>query len=450
MNMKKLSILFSIALLLSSSCSKEWLEEKQDVKLVVPTTLNDLDLLLNVSTFEQDGRGSTENSSDDADYTEAQFNSLPFPFQRNLVTWTVKEFEQLANNQNEWSIAYSQIQICNVVLTQLDKIDRNENNRVLYDRVKGTALYHRSRQFLNLAMTFCKYYEAVSSKTELGIPLKLTDNLDERIYRSTLEETYQRIILDLRAAALILPVEKKSQTHIAKGGAYALLARALLYMDNFQEAKNAAASSYSYHNYIEDYNLINASSSRPLNIESEEMHIPLSPRMAVGYPTAGRINQDLYNSYNENDLRKVLFFRKETDGRYSFKGHYRAALFSGTSTPEVLLINAECRARLGDNQGAIDQLNVLLAKRFKTGQFVPYSAGTTSETLDLILSERRKELLTRCLRWQDLKRLNRDPDHAKTIIRKIGNKEYSLAPNDPKYVLPIPQFVINFNNLTQN
>ncbi|KKO89177.1 hypothetical protein AAW12_23935 [Sphingobacterium sp. Ag1] len=443
-------IAIGIAFILLNACSKEWLEEKQNVKLIVPTTLNDLDLLLNISTFEQDGRGSTEMSSDEADYTVDQFNALPLAFQRNLATWNVTVYEELAGIQNEWNVAYSQVQICNVVLTALKKIDRTANNELLYDRLRGTALYHRSRQFLNLAMTFCKYYDEDNSKTDLGIPLKLTDDIGEQIYRSTLGETYQRIVEDLIIASETLPVEKISQTHIAKGGAYALLARTYLYMDEFQKAKDASDSSLKYHNYVEDYNTVNPAGSRPLSIQSKEMHIPLSPRMSVNYATVGRINQDLYNSYQGNDLRKVLFFKKEADGRFSFKGHYRPAMFSGTSTPEVMLIGAESRLRLGDINGAIDQLNTLLIKRFKTGKFVPYNGGTADVTLDIILNERRKELLTRCLRWQDLKRLNRDPRYAKTLTRKIGDQIYSLPAGDPRYILPIPQFVINFNGIAQN
>lgn len=449
--MKKiLPFYLSVALLLLNSCSKQWLEEKQNIKLIVPTTLNDFDLLLNVSTFEQDGRGSTEMSSDEAEYTVEQFNALPLSFQRNLATWNVTVYEELPTIQNEWNVAYSQIQICNVVLTGLNKIERNENNKITHDRIRGTALYHRSRQFLNLAMTFCKYYDENVAKSELGIPLKLTDDIEERISRSTLEETYQKIVMDLKVSAGILPVEKISFTHIAKGGAYALLARTLLYMDKYQEAKNAADSSFKYHDFIEDYNTLNPSATRPLNIQSKEMHIPLNPRMSVNYATVGRISQDLYNSYDENDLRRILFFRKELDGKYSFKGHYRAAMFSGTSTPEVLLIGAESRVRLGDDSGAIKQLNLLLQKRYKTGQFVPYSAKSSSQNLEIILKERRKELLTRCLRWQDLKRLNRDPRFSKTLTRNIGEESYSLPPGDPRYILPIPQYVIDFNGVIQN
>ncbi|MGE6397370.1 RagB/SusD family nutrient uptake outer membrane protein [Chryseobacterium scophthalmum] len=449
--MKKLSYMILIGMLnfLLGGCSKEWLEKKQDVKLIVPTTLNDLDMLLNTG-FDSDGRGSTENSTDEAVYTLDQFNALNYSFQRSLATWSVNEFEQFSPDQNEWDIAYKQIQTCNVVLKALEKVNRTKENADLYDRIKGTALYHRSRQYLNVAMTFCKYYEPSSATKDLGIPLKFSDDIDEPIVRSSLEQTYKRIVEDLKLSGLLLPIQKLSYTHIAKGGAYALLSRSLLFMDKFQEAKAAADSSFAYHYFIEDYNTINSVPSRPLNIQSKEMHIPINPNMPVGYPTRARINEELYNSYDQNDLRKVLFFKKEADGMFSFRGHYLAAMFSGTSTPEVLLIGAECRVRLGDVNGAMDLLNLFLKKRFKNGTFMPLAAKNKEEALDIVLQERRKELLTRCLRWQDLKRLNRDPRYAKTLERIIGTQTFKLPPNDARYVLPIPQYIINYNGIEQN
>lgn len=449
--MKKLNFitLISAFCFLFGSCSKDWLEKKQDVKLIVPTTLNDLDMLLNTG-LDDDGRGATENCTDEAVYTIEQFNALNYSFQRSLAKWNVTEFEQLSPDQNEWDIAYKQVQICNVVLEALDKVNRTNENANLYDRIKGTALYHRSRQFLNLAMTFCKYYDQSSAKKDFGIPLKLSDDINEPIVRASLENTYQQIVKDLRLASLLLPVQKLSYTHIAKGGAYALLSRSLLFMDRFQEAKAVADSSYNYHSFVEDYNNISSAPSRPLNIQSKEIHIPVNPRMAVSYPTKGRINDELYDSYNQNDLRKVLFFKKETDGKFTFRGHYLAAMFSGTTTPEVLLISAECSARLGDVGGAMTKLNLILQKRFKNGTFVPLEVQNKEEALDIVLKERRKELLTRCLRWQDLKRLNRDPRYAKTLVRTIGTQVFKLQPNDPRYVLPIPRYIIKFSGIEQN
>lgn len=437
-------------LIVTSSCSDEWLDEKQNIKLIVPTTLNDLDFLMNSNQLEYDGRGASEMSSDEAEYSSEQFNALPLAFQRSLATWTVTEFEQLGQNQDEWDISYSHIQICNIVLTALAKTERTEENKKIYDRIKGTALYHRSRQFLNLAMTFCKYYDPVSAPNELGIPLKLTEDIDEPIFRANLEETYKRIIEDLTSACQLLPIEQISQAHIVKGGAYGLLARAYLYMDQYEQARIAADSSFKYHSFIENYNDLDASLTRPLNIQSEEMHIRLVPRLSISYATNGRINQELYNSYHDNDLRKVMFFRAEADGKFSFKGHYMPALFTGTTTAEVLLISAECKARLGDIDGAMGSLNLLLEKRFETGTLTPVYPQTQLEALSIILLERRKELLTRGLRWQDLKRLNRDPQHAKTLTRIIGSETFTLPPNDPRYILPIPQYIINYNGIQQN
>lgn len=444
-------IIIIYILFLSSGCSKEWLEKKQDVKLIVPAELNDLEMLLNSPSFIYDGRGASEMSSDDAIYSTEQFNALSRDFLRDLATWQVSEFIQYGTaNQDEWDISYNQIQICNVVLSTLEKISRTNENGNLYDRIKGTALYHRSRQFLNLSMTFCKYYDHSTAKTDLGIPLKLTDDIEEPIFRASLEDTYQRILFDLKLSCNLLPAQKVSLTHIAKAGAYAMLARANLFMDQYEEAKMASDSSYKYHNFIEDYNSINSTVSRPLNLQSKEMHIPLEPRIAVSYATTGRINNTLFNSYDQDDLRRSLFFKLESDGKYSFRGHYRSALFSGTTTPEVLLISAECYARLGNIDVAMQKLNLILEKRFKKGTFVTRKASTTNEALDMILLERRKELVTRCLRWQDLKRLNRDTRYAKTLERSIGTQHYILPPNDPRYVLPIPQYIINFNTIEQN
>ncbi|RKF37151.1 hypothetical protein BCY89_05730 [Sphingobacterium siyangense] len=442
-----------LTILLTISCTKKWLEEKQDIKLIVPTTLNDLDLLLNADLFQYDGRGGVETSSDDYEFTTTQFNQLPSSFDRDFITWQRnRDFENLVPvQQNEWKCAYSQIQVCNVVLKRLGSIARNSSNEVEYDRIKGTALYHRAKQFLNMAMTFCKYYDKSTSSRDLGIPIKLDDDIEEPVNRATVELTYQRIITDLQESAKDLPIAQPDYSRVARAGAFALLARTFLYMDNYKEAINAADSTLKYNSLVQDLNLItNTSGSRPLNIQSKEIHVRGVMVKASSNASIGRINTTLYNQYTDNDIRKILFFRKEQDGKVTFRGHFLNNLFTGTTTGEVLLILAESKARLNDTEGAMEALNKLAFNRYKKGNFVPFTATNETDALGKILQERRKELLTRGLRWQDLKRLNRDPNYAKTLIRSIGNEVFTLPPSDPRYVLPIPQFVINFNHIEQN
>src|SRR5690606_14105810 len=110
------------------------------------------------------------------------------------------------------------------------------------------------------------------------------------------------------------------------------------------------------------------------------------------YPPAPKIERGLLKSYHEDDLRKSLFFVTNNDGTFSYKAGYNGddGLFNGLATDELLLIRAECFARLGKTSQAILDLNALLAKRWKSGSFVPFTARTSEDALKIILEERRK------------------------------------------------------------
>ncbi len=68
-----------------------------------------------------------------------------------------------------------------------------------------------------------------------------------------------------------------------------------------------------------------------------------------------------------------------------------------------------------------------------------------------ILEERRKELpFTGQLRWEDLRRLNKDQRFAKILVRTIAGNEYQLLPNSKRYVFPIPDIEIELSGIPQN
>ncbi len=438
------------SIFLSMSCDKEWLDEKQDIKLIVPSTLSDMELLLNEDVFQLDARGASEIACDDYEFTSEQFNSLYNGVDRDMITWKSMEIPKYGDKSlDEWDLSYSEIQITNIVLEGLEKIQLNESNKLQFNRIKGTALYHRAKQHLNLVMTFCKYYDKESADIDPGIPLKLSSNINEKVIRASLENTYSKIILDLKQAANLLPSTQSNQTFIAKGGAYGLLARTYLFTDNYIEALNASDSSYKYHNYIENYNNVSGTPSRPfLNIYTKEMHVLGILRKQAENFSVGRISKELYDMYDQDDLRKTLFFRINSDNKPTFRGSYRGGqLFSATATDEILLIKAECSARLNKPSEARNALNILLQNRFKSGKYNPISTSDNNELLDISIRERRKELLARGVRWQDLKRLNRDARYATTLTRKIGNEVFTLAPNDAKYIFPIPKYIKNFTGI---
>lgn len=84
-----------------------------------------------------------------------------------------------------------------------------------------------------------------------------------------------------------------------------------------------------------------------------------------------------------------------------------------------------------------------------SGTFIPFSANSRKEAIELILNERRKELIFRNLRWMDLKRLNKEGANI-TVTRILDNVKHTLIPNDNRYALPLPPDVINLSGMQQN
>lgn len=444
-----------ILVVILSSCKKDWLEEKRDISIIVPTTLKDIDLLLSrEGMLHWDGRGIGEVSADDANINTTQYNALPVTFEQNALIWKREGFWDNWPAVKEWDGAYNQVFYSNIVLETLQQIQRNETNAKEYDTYKGTALYMRARAFLNLAMTFCKYYDASTASNDLGVPLKLTSNINEKITRTSLQATYDRIVVDLTEATGLLPNTVLSKYRPTKAAAYGLLARCYLFMDRYNEALQAANSSYALQSFLLDFNTLNPTASQPVPTTSDEIHT--IGNMVDGYYTFiqsgnSSIDNALYASYESNDLRKSVLFMVRPDGAVYFKARWSpSGLFASTAVNEMLLIRAECKARQNDASGAMADLNTMLMKRYKSGTLVPRSASNGAIALDIVLTERRKELIRRGLRWHDLKRFNRDPTRAITLTRTIDGVVYTLPPNDPRYVIPIPDYVIKLNGIAQN
>ncbi|HCL05345.1 MAG TPA: hypothetical protein DHW64_05015 [Chitinophagaceae bacterium] len=94
-------------------------------------------------------------------------------------------------------------------------------------------------------------------------------------------------------------------------------------------------------------------------------------------------------------------------------------------------------------------MNTLLQKRWRTGTFTPVTAANAADALNKIIAERRKELVWRGLRWQDLKRFNKQGANIR-LQRILGTDNYLLEPGSNKYIFPIPQEEISLSGIIQN
>jgi tetratricopeptide (TPR) repeat protein len=456
-NIRELLVVSFLITLFSVSCKKQddYLAAVPDESLGVPSTLNDLQLMLQQENyFNASDPGFGTLSADEYYVSDASWISSS-PLEQNVYLWAKEIYPNQTDQIDDWNSSYLQVYTANTVLDVLSGI-KNIGNPVnpQHDVIKGSALFFRAKAFYNLLQIFSLPYDSVTAGTQLGIPLRLSADLNIKSVRSSEQECYNQILQDLQTAVSLLPATTAHPTQPTIAAADGFLARVYLTMGNYTKAFQFADACLAGNHSLMDYNSLKLGAfpiaSSLLN--EDIFHCATLNYGIFGYSDA-IIDSNLYHSYQSNDLRKSIFFYYYRN-QWTWNGTYDVIetniVFDGIATDEMYLIRAECYARLGNTTAAMNDLNALLVKRWKTGTFVPYTAVNADDALQQILAERKKELLFRGTRWTDLRRLNKDPRFAVTLTRRIKGVTYTLPPNDPRYTLPIPYPEIRLSGIQQN
>lgn len=454
--MKNKSLVTGFVLIVCfSSCMNEFLDVKPSKDLIVPSKLSDFQALFDYVDIINNQPGlqtlATDNFSSN---NEADIASLPAT-QRNAYLWEKEIYEGAAST--DWNDLYLTIFYANIVLDGLENIPLTSLNQHEWNTMKGSALFYRAISYYHLAQLFSVQYDENTGGDVLGLPLRKSANASDLESRASLGQTYDHIIENLLQAEELLPMEVPYKTRPSKPAVYALLARVHLTMENYEMAAHYSGLGLQVHGDLINYNTLDTNSAAPFPLA-----IPYGNDEVIYYVTTGgflffnrtstMVDEQLYQSYDQNDLRRSIFFFRHENGAVRFKGSYTgfASLFGGLATDELYLIKAEASARTGNLQNALSALNTLLVNRYKTGTFEPIEAENTEEVLRIILDERRKELVARGLRWTDLRRLNKDERFRKTLRRSFQGNDFVLLPGDKRYVFPIPDNEISSSGIEQN
>jgi hypothetical protein len=447
--MKKIIVLlcfltFTIAF---PSC-KKYLDAKSDKSLQIPSSVPDLQALLDNATLLNGYNGVSfgEASADNYFMTDDEYNQMD-EGNRNSYIWNNNNYN---NFPNDWAFLYNVINIANIVLDNINSIKANSQNQSAWDNAKGSALFFRGYSFLQGAFIFCKAYDESTSEQDYGMALKLTSDFNAPTIRANLEETYAQIITDLKNAMVLLPDLPVHVLRPSKSSCYALLARTYLSMRSYDSCLKYADLSLKIKSDLINYNSVASGNTYPFSrFNEEDLFDNIASRPNYYTFFYGQIDTTLYDSYAENDLRKVLFFKQNSVGYYftgSYAGYY---MYIGLATDEVYLMRAESYARLGNKDAALSDLNTLLETRWLNGTYVPFEASTSEDALGIILKERRKELVFSNLRWMDIKRLNKEGANI-SLTRIINGNTYTLPPNDNRFALALPSDIIKMTGMPQN
>lgn len=359
-----------------------------------------------------------------------------------------------AQDDGFWFASYNRIYYYNTVIDNIMNADGSDKQQKL--SIRAEALISRALEYLYLVNGYAKYYDVRTADSDPGVPLILDEDISKKnLVRASVKDVYAQIQSDLQTALPNLPMQAKGNAFRAsKAAGYGVLAKMYLYMGNYAEALKAANAVLEMNNSLLDlkkYAVVKAQSSIgrtnvPQDIDNpENIYIKFAPYV---YGLSSKVfgSDELISLFSEDDMRLQVYFTKNfrnipTD-KYVWAPYLRANL--AVSSPEIYLIAAECEAREGSVERAMSLINKLRDNRIKNN--TPLVAIDRSDALRKVLEERRRELaMSGMVRYIDLKRLNVESQLAKTVTHVTSEGTFSLEPNSPLYVLPIPAKVMRFN-----
>jgi hypothetical protein len=361
------------------------------------------------------------------------------------------------------------------------------------DLTRGEAYFGRAYAYLHLVRLFGKAY-GPNSNTDLGVPIVLVYDQNEKPARKTVAEVYAQIKSDLDSAAVLL-AGVKGQARASRPTIDAVNALYARYYIDTKDYNNAAASAMkviSTGNYalastademVKEY--VNDEGTEPIlqfvgNLsEGGYMSATYYGNMAnyteEGYGFCYRPyflpTETLVNSYDNTDLRLAQWFSKDDYNTYIEGGWYKGEFYvfkkyqgnpelNSGSMPntaqmrkpllisEMYLIAAEAYLQAGDKGKAAEMINKLRQRpgTIKAGFEAAMNVSANDINIDFILDERAREMAGEYVRYTDLKRTHKLVEYV-TMYNEDGVTEAQMKGDDGKYKIlrPIPQDALDKN-----
>lgn len=450
-------LIFTLCLLLSA-CGKSFLEVKGTSNDVIPYRIEDYQALMD-NAYKVMNTNSSHIlgvlAGDEIQVDEAKLANFKPYHQRNAYLWRKDDLFE-GDQSSDWNQGYRKIMYCNQVLDGLETIDPAKDQQEAWNNARGSALFFRAFTYYQLAQLFCEVYDPEHASTQLGLPLRQEADITVSVPRADLKATYNLILDDLAEAGKLLPLYGEIYERPSRTAVDALLARVYLQLADYDKARSAAENVLQEKSTLLDYNTLipdpkSYDSFKSFSRNHPEVLFNMMMALAKIAAPIYAVNEAFYNLYEVDDLRKMVYF-KDYVGYHAFQGTYTGMglPFSGLATDEVYLTAAECEVRVGDLDKGLQGLNTLRAHRYRTGSDYVLHTEDRGEALEWILLERKKELVFRGIRWEDIRRLNREMKFPVILQKRMLDEVITIEPNDPRYTFPIPENVIDLGGIAQN
>jgi len=366
-----------------------------------------------------------------------------------------------------WQFPYYMINQANIAIRGINNSDLGETDK---NETLAQALGIRAFYYFQLALEFCPGYLQSNPSSEEAPPI-YTEPATEGGPMSNLQEMYDLIISDLTTAISKASASRIDKSFFNSNVLHGILSRVYLTTGNYAGAAAHAAQARSGYalsgaEYVDGFDNMSATEwiwAMPQQSDQTNYYFGAPHAQADHEVTSYQgtfINVDFFGLFSSTDIRRVgtaatgaQFYARYTLNpasylyictrkfTFAFSSH-----FALMRSAEMVLVEAEGKARTGDEAGAATLLLSLQQSRDASA----VASGNTGQALiDEILVERRKELYAELgVEWFDAKRLG-------TPITRTGNHrimgDASLTANDKRFFLKVPQREIDANdNITDD
>ncbi len=386
---------------------------------------------------------------------EFSFGSTTDPTYNKL--YDIEDYYSEVEKSDRWfDWPSGEINQMNIIL---DNVEQSKGTPQEIEWLKSTALTRRAHIFYTIMNQFCPpFTEETADMPNTGwIPL-YTESYDQNLTRSTLRESFTKCIDDLKIAADAEMGVPKYNTYGSTHAAQGLLAMFYMNMGDYTNALDYCNKSLTRYSFVRDYNtfevgkeVVGRQTPKPtfhpeVILKRNAVAKIYGDYKQVAYSHAF-VSEDLLSKFDmENDIRSKFIYEKVTgeNSVYYWLGSRDYQRYEWSVTvPLLMLIQAECEARVGSFTKGIEILNNLRAKRFYSEYDSALEASNKEEAIEMILDEARRELAFTGHQFANVRRLNALHGANISINRKgTAGQQVTLEPNANRWTLAIPRYYI--------
>ena len=372
---------------------------------------------------------------------------------RANYTWdtSINRVEENKSDESAYYVSYGAISTANLILENIDNMtDCTETQRRV---LAAQARILRATKYFTLVNYYSKTYNASTASEDGGVPLITSADVNAAYTQPSVQEIYDFIVEDLTQALPDLPEQAQNILYADKASGYALAARVYLQMGNYSEALSMANQALAYNDQLFDWVALYNDNAELLSDAENYQNIasPMGYFFVENYyychgssAYAGadaRITLERGDRFEAGDAHFLCRWKQRTVGAETFYERVLRGNFGRGSltTTEVWLIKAECQARTGDVNGAMQALNEFRQKRILPDVYQDLTADNATEAVKQIVKVKADALITTHIPFCDLRRQNLDPTYATTLTKAVNGQTITLAPDSYLWTMAIPQ-----------